>query len=436
MIKEEIRWAAIQPLTGGMYLGAENAIGHPAEFILSFKGLNDIKKNKNDEITNCGNERNLTNYLKKHNRMPAYYIFNNRAMFDVDNNMKQEIVDESGNPINIYERDYDLDLVVAVPICSGLSSVSTFGEETKNVKNCNMKFIAEYTLSELKPRVYIFENAPALFTSKGETLRNWFNALAKKYGYTVTYFKTDTQLHKNCQRRPRTFVFFFKKTDENDTPRIINFVNEHISATDYFKAIPKGLKYEVSPWRYYSKILMDFFLAEYGDNWREKMHKKDLVGELCSQNMFDKFRKFTDDYDLSDKHKAAWHRKINDVEYKYNHGLGFFMFTPKMSIDTCPAVMFRNIENTIHPYENRLINIRENMELMGMPHDFELAVDDIYAGRVAYQLGQNVPVKTAEYVVSEAVRILLNWNVKDKNVLFPEDNNYCMLDNIKQKRIA
>ena len=98
--------------------------------------------------------------------------------------------------------------------------------------------------------------------------------------------------------------------------------------------------------------------------------------------------------------------------------------------------MFRNIENTIHPYENRLINIRENMELMGMPHAFELAVDDIYAGRVAYQLGQNVPVKTAEYVVSEAVRILLNWNVKDKNVLFPEDNNYCMLDNIKQKRIA
>ena len=103
MIKEEIRWAAIQPLTGGMYLCAENAIGHPAEFILSFKGLNDIKKNKNDEITNCGNERNLTNYLKKHNRMPAYYIFNNHAMFDVDNNMKQEIIDESGNPIYMKE---------------------------------------------------------------------------------------------------------------------------------------------------------------------------------------------------------------------------------------------------------------------------------------------------------------------------------------------
>ena len=41
MINEKIRWASIQPLTGGMYLGAEEAIGHPAEFILSYKGLSD-----------------------------------------------------------------------------------------------------------------------------------------------------------------------------------------------------------------------------------------------------------------------------------------------------------------------------------------------------------------------------------------------------------
>ena len=46
------------------------------------------------------------------------------------------------------------------------------------------------------------------------------------------------------------------------------------------------------------------------------------------------------------------------------------------------------------------------------------------------------PLKTAEYMVSEAVRILLNWNVKDNNEVFSEENNYCMLDNIKQKRIA
>ena len=107
------------------------------------------------------------------------------------------------------------------------------------------------------------------------------------------------------------------------------------------------------------------------------------------------------------------------------------MFSPKMSIDSCPAVMFRNIENIIHPYENRLITLRENMELMGMPHDFEMGTDYKHAGRVAYQLGQNVPVKTAEYMASEAVRIICNWehdNDNNTNI-----SNYYMLDNIKQK---
>ena len=33
---KNIKWCAIQPLTGGMYLGAEKVIGHPAEFILSY----------------------------------------------------------------------------------------------------------------------------------------------------------------------------------------------------------------------------------------------------------------------------------------------------------------------------------------------------------------------------------------------------------------
>ena len=103
-----------------------------------------------------------------------------------------------------------------------------------------------------------------------------------------------------------------------------------------------------------------------------------------------------------------------------------------MSFDTCPAVMFRNIENTIHPYENRLITIRENMELMGFPHDFNLAMDDKYVGRIPYQLGQNVPYKTAEYIASEAVRIICNWEHDNDN---NHDMQHCyMIDNIKKKK--
>ena len=34
-MKEKIKWGCIQPLTGGMYIGAEKAFGHPASWIIS-----------------------------------------------------------------------------------------------------------------------------------------------------------------------------------------------------------------------------------------------------------------------------------------------------------------------------------------------------------------------------------------------------------------
>ena len=45
-----IKWACIQPLTGGMYIGAELAIGKPAEFILSYEGLDEVTYDKEGNI--------------------------------------------------------------------------------------------------------------------------------------------------------------------------------------------------------------------------------------------------------------------------------------------------------------------------------------------------------------------------------------------------
>ena len=47
----KIKWCAIQPLTGGMYLGTEKATGCTAEFILSYPGFSDpIVEKKTGEI--------------------------------------------------------------------------------------------------------------------------------------------------------------------------------------------------------------------------------------------------------------------------------------------------------------------------------------------------------------------------------------------------
>ena len=166
MNKDNIRWACIQPLTGGMYIGAEEAIGHPAEFILSYKGLNDVKIDESTEkAITSGNEYNLTTYLKKHNKMPAYYVFEHSMFDNIDlNKVKTNIEDEDATFNNI-------DLVVAVPVCSGLSQATIAGSDTKNERNCNMEFIANYVLNIIHPKVYIFENAPGLVSEKGREVR-------------------------------------------------------------------------------------------------------------------------------------------------------------------------------------------------------------------------------------------------------------------------
>ena len=80
-MNENLKWCAIQPLTGGMYLGTEKVIGHPAEFILSYPGVGEpIYNKKTGELIGGGNEYHLMTYLDKVGRRPEYKVFD-RTMF-------------------------------------------------------------------------------------------------------------------------------------------------------------------------------------------------------------------------------------------------------------------------------------------------------------------------------------------------------------------
>ena len=79
-MNENIKYAVLQPLSGGAYLGTEEAIGHPAEFIISYPGFDTPKFNKDGVLVDAGNEYNLIKYLEKHNRMVPYYQFDRKPL--------------------------------------------------------------------------------------------------------------------------------------------------------------------------------------------------------------------------------------------------------------------------------------------------------------------------------------------------------------------
>lgn len=427
---QNIKWCAIQPLTGGMYIGTEKSIGHPAEFILSFPGIGNPKVDKKTgEINNCGNEYHLMKYLDKVGRRPEYKVIN-RQMFCADEDMNPEIINSDLWTINKdKELDYsNIDLVVAVPVCSGLSTATTCGQDGKDTRNCNMLWISRYALRVIKPKIYIFENAPTFMGVRGEPIRIQLEKVAKENGYSIVYYKTDTMFHDNCQSRKRTFIIFFKK----DFAPKMDFEHIEVNFKDYMNRIPSEYKYNGSELDFMPINCINYFLIEYlktifGDEYKEKVNWNifryvndnwlwDDVLDYCNKN-----------YDGS-KYLDNLNKFINHLKLNFSQNRGIFHALPYLikNDGTAPAVMYKMIQSCIHPDEQRLLNIRELLHLMGMPFDFELQGNPY---RVYPQIGQNVPSRTAYWIVSEALRAYERDNdLENKNTVR-------FFDNIKQSEI-
>ena len=53
-------------------------------------------------------------------------------------------------------------------------------------------------------------------------------------------------------------------------------------------------------------------------------------------------------------------------------GKGFWDDSPRFFGDSFGALMSKTMYTAVHPEEDRYLNVREMMHLMGLPHDFEI----------------------------------------------------------------
>ena len=420
---KHIKWGCIQPLTGGMYIGALNSIGHHAEWILTYDGL-DSTTFKDNEIVGAANEYNLRQWLNKNNgeNIP-YYQIKDRKMFDMDIHTKEIRIDLSEKE-NVLPDYSDMDLVVAVPVCSGLSTATIAPSSTKNSKNCNMRFISKYALTNIRPKVFIMENAPALYTNTGAHMRTYFNQLAEQTDYSVVYIKTDTQLHNNCQRRPRTFVMFVRDSSKG-CPEL-TFENKHIDVKEFFEEIDKHIKNEhFVPGYDFSRTVLKYFQEKWGDDWKnEYIIYKTGIGNIIERNLYDDFINYVNETVTDEKRNKSYIHQVDHVRYKVSIGKGFYCDTPFiLNGDHTPAAIFKTIPQMYHPTEDRFISYEEALALMGMPYDFTM--EPCWAG---HAIGQNVPVKTAKWVVDNALNVINNWEAERKY----KDNKVLFANNIKQ----
>lgn len=422
----KIKWACIQPLTGGMYIGALQAIGHDAEWIMSYEGLDWIKYKEDGSVFNSGNEYNLLKWLSNNNHSVPYYKIKDRQMFNPnikDTDITVYLGDEEKLPN--YE---NLDLVVAVPVCAGLSMVSTAKEDVRDTRNCNMQWLAYYTLNVIKPKIYCFENAPTLMTSRGEGVRKSLEKMAEDAGYSILYYKTDTVLHHNCQRRPRTFVIFMKWQGEGiQTPDKFEFEKATILIPEFFDAIskdaPQNEPIKSFPHNY---AAVDFMKYKYGKNWTNEVYFN-LISDILWKQQTDEFKQFiihNENYSEPFKDKAIEY--IDHITYKLSLGLNYYGRDACLFKETFPSVQFKSMPIMLHYTGERFCTIREYLSLMGMPEDFIIYCDVNSLPKLS-KIGQNVPVGTAKFIVSQLINTLLSWDSLQR------DHSYNVLyqDNIK-----
>ena len=380
-----VRWGTMIPLIGGSALGCEKATGNRPMFHLSYTPF-------------AANESHLHRYWPN---IPTFQL------------------DKTTFPVDKILAGGDIDFINSVCPCAGLSMLNTVtkgasGRGSDAVQNQWMIKSARFVLENVKPKVLWGENAPGLFLSLGEDMVPKLKSLGMEYGYSFSMVKTNTQLHGLPQMRMRTFYFFWRSPT---VPMLRYIVKQAPHLIEYLRDIP--------PWA----TFQDQFVAEGKVTERFKPYLYVLLRENMTHQEFAKkmaesfgtitISRYLEKYNLIDDcinwlrmyyPNDKWSVKNNSksrthIQYlthmkdKLSRGLGYWDDSPKFMGDHFTAVITKNVVYAVHPVEDRFLNIREIMHLMGLPHDFQ--IDD---PKNWNHVCQNVPLNTASDWAAEVLR--------------------------------
>ena len=379
MSNKKWTWAPIIPLIGGMPLAMEKVLGTKPECVFSY-GLFG------------GNDSHYLNYIRNQGWDGDYIV-----------------LDAEDAPTEFPE----LDIVAGTPPCAGLSSFSNASSADSAINDW-MKLATEFVLWKINPKVYWFENAPHLATHKGLSVAHDLFNLAQKFGYTFLLYTTESRLHGNCQIRPRTFGFFFKREyfgDYGKTLRNIPFRKGTFE--EFMQSVVKQGDMMDLPINDGNPKDSPYYAYCYEKLGAES--HRDFVEKVCGYDkpvtLLERTLELEPDLGVLEEwfeehlfDKAV--KKVQLIRKKWEEGKGIWTHGATIGRGIIPAFIGVQPYNLIHPFEQRYVTFREGLILMGFPMDFQLAGDNPWA--VANHIAQNVPVATAADMVEEIVFLLEN----------------------------
>ena len=404
--EKELKWGTIIPLIGGSAIGCNKATGNLPAFHLSYEAF-------------AANESHIEDYWPE---VPMYRLDH----------------EELDIPDQTFEQ---VDFVNSVCPCAGLSQLNSASGSASSrgsdaVQNQWMYNSSEYVLENVKPKVLWGENAPGLFTKMGEGVVDRLRSIGEKYGYSFSLIKTNTELHGIPQRRIRTFYFFW---NTQTVPMLSWKFREKKQLIDYLNEIPEDATHQ-DMFMVDGKVSDHFKPYEYvlekeGLNHADfaaKFKKGTIAQYLETNGLIDDCIKWLEKHypkrGFSNKKSTkTFIDMLEHQQYKTGQGLGYWDASPHFFHDSFSALIGRNMFNGVHPVEDRYLNVREMLHLMGLPLDF-----GIKNPKQVNHIAQNVPVTTAMDMANE-VKKFCNGEAKMTNFTFmKQDNtNHKIIDSVE-----
>ena len=356
-----ITHATIVPLIGGETIGQEQAFGSRPNYLMSYEAF-------------WQNDQHIVNYYN--NEVPYY------------------VLDKGHRP------DHKVDVVGSVCPCAGLSQLGHgYGDDNQN--NKWMIDTTKFVLSEMQPKVLWGENAPGLAGKIGNNIRGQLKQIGKDNGYTMTVYRTKTILHGGPQVRNRSFYFFWKS---DKTPLLSYFNRPHKKIEEVILSAKGNTQRDLINSKVPSEDPYYKFVLEHihgGITHKEfvALSKPTPVRENDTQAYIER-------NGIGYLEVAEWMRtngydkQVAKCEYKADKlakGLSIMRRGTIIPNDYIGAFVGHYPTNLTHPVEDRYINYREAMTIMGLPDNFEL----IDPKKNVNHICQNVPVQTAADMAGE-----------------------------------
>lgn len=379
--------ASIVPLIGGIVIGQEEAFGSRPDYLMSYAPF-------------ANHDSHLVNWYGAD--VPYLSLDSGQKPF-----IKAEVIS------------------TCCP-CAGLSMLSHgYGDHNQN--NQWMDTTARYVLGELKPKVFFGENAPGLAGKIGDNVRANLQRIGKENGYTFSIYRTRTLLHGGCQVRERAFYFFWK---DIKVPAL-SFYNEPYttieamleSAVGNSQRDPINDKTPSVDDPYYTFVLEEI----HGGITHREFHD---TSEPASARNCD-ILSYIERKGYTYRQVGEWMRSrglekeavaCERRHEKLSAGGSIMRRGTVVPKEYIGAFVNHYPHKLTHHIEDRYINYREAMTIMGLPQSFELLDPKKNTNHVC----QNVPVKTARDMAHEVMLYL-------DNKLEMIDTDYMIQYNAQQK---